>query len=202
MGTDRRDPTRERQRLASEAARLLAAGGAVDAADARERIARRLGIHDRRELPSLRAIEQELFAHQQLFQADRQPAALRRRRAAAVPAMRALAAFAPRLVGAVLTGTADDHSGIELLLHTDEPEAVLRQLVELAIPAQATTRRVRRERGATDEVPGFDFIADGLPFRLTVLPTAALRRAPRDADDRPLARADLAAVEALLAETP
>lgn len=193
---------RDRQRVAAEAVRLLASGAEREVAAARTRAAQRLGVRDEASLPRREEIEQQLRAHLALFRGTRQRAELRRRREAALPAMSLLAAFAPRLVGAVLAGTADAHSPVELLLHADEPEAVARLLIEHGIPAEPRWRRMRLDRVRTVEVPLYAFLADELPFELTVLPASALRQAPLDGDGHALARAGRADVEALLAASP
>ncbi len=115
--------------------------------------------------------------------------------------MRFLAAFEPRLVGAVLEGTADAHSAVCLHVFNDSAEAVELYLREHGVPAETQTRRLRNSRDSQPEYPVLLFVADELPFDLTVLPRDALRQAPMDRmDDRPMRRASLAQVEMLLNE--
>jgi hypothetical protein len=192
---------RNRRRIAQEAARLMSEHGIRDFRHAKRKAADRLGIHDEQALPRNSEIEQALREHQRLFQADEQPPALRARREAACEAMRFFAAFQPRLVGGVLDGTADIHSTICLQLFSDEPSAVVRFLDEHGIPHEQQARKLRLTRTVHGEFPAFQFVADGLPFELVVLPPAALRQAPLDRiDERPMRRAALGAVEALLAD--
>jgi hypothetical protein len=114
--------------------------------------------------------------------------------------MRFLHAFEPRLVGAVLEGTADAHSAICLHVFSDDPEAVGLFLREHGVPFETQTRRLRSSRDAQADYPVLLFAADELPFDLTVLPRDALRQAPLDRiDEKPMRRAPLAAVEELLA---
>lgn len=194
--------TRERrQRVAHEAARLIAEGGIRDFHQAKRKAAQRLGIHDDASLPRNREIEDALRTRQRLFHRHDQPAELRRRRAAALPALEFFAAFSPRLVGPVLDGTADALSPVALHLHSDDPEAVARWLQDHRIPAQPRRRQLRLDRERTLEAPVWLFSADGLAFDLTVLPEAALRQAPLSPiDERPMARAGIARVRALLAD--
>ncbi|HET7843988.1 MAG TPA: hypothetical protein VFL14_07545, partial [Xanthomonadales bacterium] len=136
---------------------------------------------------------------QRLFQGDSQPRVLRERREAAVEGMKFFARFEPRLVGAVLEGTADEHSAVCLHLFSDDPHAVQWFLDEQRIPYDESSRKLRIERERWEEFPAYLFSADGVPFDLTVLPRDALRQAPVDrVDERPMARASLSAVEALL----
>jgi len=110
-----------------------------------------------------------------------------------------LARFEPRLVGAVLEGTADHHSAVCLHLFCDDPEAVPHFLHERGIPFEVHNRRVRENRDRYEEYPAYLFQADGLPFDLTVFPRVALRQAPLGrVDERPMQRASLSAVDALL----
>lgn len=193
---------RNRLRIAQEAARLMSEHGIRDFHHAKLKAAERLGILDTPSLPRNLEIEQALREHQRLFLADSQPQWLRQRREAAVEAMRFLAAFEPRLVGAVLEGTADLHSAVCLHVFSDDPEAVGLYLREHGVPLETQTRRLRTSRDEQPDYPVLLFAADELPFDLTVLPRDALRQAPLDhIDDRPMSRASLTQVEMLLAET-
>lgn len=190
---------RNRLRIAQEAARLMSEHGIRDFHHAKLKAAERLGILETQALPRNLEIEQALREHQRLFLADSQPQLLRQRREAAVEAMRFLAAFEPRLVGAVLEGTADAHSAVCLHVFSDDPEAVGLYLSEHGVPIETQTRRLRNNRDDQPEYPVLLFAADALPFDLTVLPRNALRQAPLDrTDDRPMRRAALAQVEMLL----
>ena len=192
---------RNRLRIAQEAARLMSEHGIRDFHHAKLKAAERLGVLDAQALPRNHEIEQALREHQRLFHADSQPQLLRQRRVAAVEAMRFLQRFEPRLVGAVLDGTADEHSAICLHVFNDDPEAVSLFLHEHGVPAETQTRRLRISRDEQAEYPVLLFAADALPFDLTVLPHDALRQAPLNRiDDKPLRRAPLATVEALLVE--
>jgi len=193
--------TRERrQRLAHEAARLMAEGGIRDFQMAKRKAAQRLGIFDDASLPQNREIEDALRDYQRLFLGDRQQADLRHRREAALRALEFFNAFQPRLVGPVLDGTADAHSPVLLHLHSDDADAVPRWLDEQGIPAQARTRRLRLDREREAEVPAWLFGAEGLGFEVLVLPLDGLRQAPLSAiDEKPMRRASAAQLRTLLA---
>ncbi len=192
---------RNRLRVAQEAARLMSEHGIRDFHHAKLKAAEHLGILDGQALPRNLEIEQALREHQRLFLADSQPKLLLQRREAALEAMRFLSQFEPRLVGAVLEGTADAHSAVCLHVFSDDPDAVELYLRELGVPVESQVRRLRYGQGEQPEYPVLLFAADELPFDLTVLPRDAIRQAPLDrADDRPMRRAGLAQVEMLLAE--
>lgn len=192
---------RSRLRVAQEAARLMSEHGIRDFHHAKLKAAERLGVLDAQALPRNHEIEQALREHQRIFQADSQPQRLRARREAAIEAMRFLAPYQPRLVGAVLEGTADAHSAVCLHVFCDESEAVEHFLRERGVPAETQSRRLRISRTEQVEYPVLLFSADGIPFDLTVLPLDALRQAPLDRiDERPMRRASLSTVETLLDE--
>ncbi len=187
-----------RRRVALEAARLISEHGIRDYGHAKRRAADRLGVWDEQALPRNAEIEDALREHQRLFQAVSQPQALRARREGARAAMRFLARFEPRLVGAVLEGTADAHSAVCLHVFSDDLDAVARFLGERGVSTETQSRRIRLDRERELQTPVLLFSADDLSFDLTVLPLDALRQAPLDPiDGRPQLRASLASVEAL-----
>lgn len=192
--------TRERrQRLAVEAARLMAEGGMRDFHQAKLKAAQRLGIADDASLPRNREIEAALREHQRLFNHDH-AAGLHQRREAALRALEFFHAFDPRLVGPVLEGTADVHSAVALHLYSDDADAVQRCLEQHGIPAEVRSRRLRLDREREGDFPVWLFSADGLSFDLTVLPLDVLRQAPLSGiDEKPMKRASLAQLRLLLA---
>lgn len=192
--------TRERRhRLAHEAARLMAEGGLRDYHQAKLKAAERLGIHDDAALPRNREIADALREYQRLFKRDAS-GLLRERREAAGRAMAFFAEFDPRLVGAVLDGTADAHTPVALHLHSDDPEAVARFLEMHRIPATSRGRRLRLDREREATAPVWIFSAEGFTFDLTVLPIDVLRQAPlASVDDKPMRRASAAQLRQLLA---
>jgi hypothetical protein len=194
--------TRERrQRLALEAARLMAEGGMRDYHQAKLKAAERLGIHDDASLPRNREIEEALRQYQRLFVGEAHHVALALRRQAALHALEFFAAFHPRLVGPVLEGTADAHSPVQLHLHSDDVDSVDRWLQDQRIPADRRSRRVRLDRERELEVAAWVFTAEDLLIDVAVLPYDALRQAPLSAlDERPMKRASLAQLRELVAQ--
>jgi len=190
-----------RQRLAHEAARLMALTGMDDYGQAKRKAARQLGIVDEAMLPRNEEIHAALRGYQRLFQGRSQPQALRKRREVAAQALAFFADFSPRLTGPVLDGTADAHSPIVLHLHAEDGDEVARFLMESDIPADTRTVTVRLDKKRTLDVPEWHFMADDVPFELKVLPLSALHQAPLSAfDDKPAPRATAAQVRGLLEE--
>jgi hypothetical protein len=189
-----------RQRLATEAARLMAEGGFRDFQQAKLKAASRLGIHDDASLPRNSEIEAALREYQRLFQGDSQRAALRLRRESALQALAFFAPFSPRLVGSVLDGTADANAPVQLQVYSDDADAVARFLDDHDIPAELRDRQLRLDRERSADAPVWLFSADGLVFDLTVLPHDALRQAPLSSiDEKPMRRASATQLRALLA---
>jgi hypothetical protein len=188
-----------RRRVAVEAARLISEQGIRDYHFAKRKAAERLGVPLDSALPKNSEIEQALREHQRLFAGKDHADHLRHLREVAAEALRFFAEFDPRLVGAVLDGSADRYSAVCLQLFADEPEAVARFLGERHIPFEEHDRELRLTRELRKQFPAFVFSADGTPVDLTVLPLALRRQAPLDRDgDKPMQRAGAATLQALL----
>lgn len=85
-------------------------------------------------LPSNEMVEDEVRAHQALFQSDSQPAELAALRQLALRWMIRLAEFRPHLGGAVWRGTANRHTSIRIDLYCDDPKAAEIEFINLGIP--------------------------------------------------------------------
>src|SRR5689334_8771779 len=93
-----------RERLAQEAARLMAENGIADFGLAKRKAAERLGVRGARALPTNAQIQASLVERQRLFEPEEHEHRLAELRRVAADVMLGLEAFAPRLVGAVLAG--------------------------------------------------------------------------------------------------
>ncbi len=191
-----------RLRLAQEAARIIEEEGIRDFHSAKRKAAAHLGATDTRNMPSNTEIEQALIEYQRLFKADTQPNHLRELREAALHALRFFTRFHPRLVGSVLSGTANAHSDVNLHLFTDVPEDVALFLMQEGIPYDTGERRLRLSNGDSANYPVYRFLAGDTRLDLTVFPIDGERQAPRSpVDGKPMRRAGLAAVEELLKDS-
>ena len=190
-----------RLRLAQEAARIIEEEGIRDFHSAKRKAAAHLNATDTRNMPSNTEIEQALIEYQRLFKADTQPNHLRELREAALHALRFFTRFHPRLVGSVLSGTANAHSDVNLHLFTDVPEDVALFLMQEGIPYDTGERRLRLGNGDSANYPVYRFLAGEIRLDLTVFPIDGERQAPRSpVDGKPMRRAGLTAVEELLKE--
>ncbi len=165
-----------RQRLAHEAARILAEQGGHDYRRAGRKAAERLRCHDRHLLPSNAEIEQALREYQQLYSGSEHEAGLRRLRTLALDAMEALREFSPRLVGPVLSGSADQFSPIVLHLFSDTPEQISFFLLDRKIPWRDGEKKIRYPDGSTSRQPQFRFQADDTEMELVWFPVEKLRQ--------------------------
>ena len=113
--------------------------------------------------------------------------------------MEELSLFEPRLVGAVLSGTATINCSIELHLFADAPESVAGALARTGINFTDCQRRYRFSGRQVELVPGFSFVSRGERIVLLVFAENGLREAPLSpVDQRPMQRAASAKVRALL----
>lgn len=175
--------------VALGAARLIAEDG-LDYASAKRRAAAELvGERDaRRALPDNAAVERELRSYLRLFGGELHRQRLAALRATALGWMQDLAPFSPHLVGAVLNGTATEHSDIRLHLYTDCAKDVEMVLLDRGLAFEAGEAPSRAEHGpaALEELslviaPRSDHLPRRVGLVLTVYPTDAIRMAPRRA---------------------
>lgn len=187
--------------IAQEAARVLAEDGISDFGLAKRKAAARQGVRDlHNNLPTNIEIERALIERQRLFGGAGRDDRLRELRAAALKAMRLLARYEPRLVGPVLTGTATEHSDVQLHLFADDVAAVAIDLMGRGIPFEQVERRMKRVAGGWVAVPAYRFVAGDVTVEVAVFAYDAMREAPASAvDGRPMRRAALREVESLLA---
>ena len=186
----------QRRWLAEQAARCMSEDAIDDPSKALRRVLARQGAtQDRRQWPEPSEILAALRDYQRLFRGGEQASHLMARREAAIEAMRFFAAFRPYLTGAVLEGTADAHSAVQLHLHHDDPDALLRFLLEHDIAHRVGERRIHLDPQRLVPVPFVSFVADDIDFELWLLPTISARQTPLASDGRtPMCRAGLSSV--------
>ena len=190
---------RARLMVAQEAARIVVNQGIRDYGLAKKKAAERLGLSNRGSLPGNREIEQAVSEHLQLFAGDTHWDRLQTLRSAALSAMEVLASFSPRLVGPVLSGTADPHSAVNLHVFADSPEMVALTLDGRGIGYRPYERRLKSRRDQFETYAGFEFHHGEATVQSTVFPIDGIRQAPMSpVDGKPMKRADEKAVRELL----
>jgi len=192
---------RTRKLLAIEAAKIMAENGVKDFYAAKRKAAMRLGMPNTRHLPRNIEIEQALSEHQRLFKHHTQPSRLMELRQTTLRVMRFLQIFNPHLVGPVLSGTADQHSEINIHVFTDTPEDVARHLLEESIPFKVAERRLNQSKGLATRYPAYYFMAGDTGIEITVFPINGIRQAPLSpVDGKPMSRASMTALDQLISQ--
>jgi hypothetical protein len=189
-----------RRALAQEAARIMAEHGISDFFVAKRKAAERLGLQDGiAALPKNTEIESALAEYQRLFGAESHLESLKAQRRAALCAMERLREFEPRLVGAVLSGTATEYSEVQLHLFADCAESVALKLIDSGISHEVTEKRVRMSPERVLAYPGLRFELEEHSIEVTVFPPDGIRQAPvSPVDGRPMRRASAPEVQALI----
>lgn len=196
-----REDERTRALLVQACARIMAEEGVRDYLVAKRKAAQRLGISSRALMPSNVEIDAAVHEYQRLFLAGTRPEVLNRLRSGALGAMRFFEQFRPRLVGAVLSGTASPDTDVQLHLFADAPEEVQFYLMRHEIPFETGARRLRVGAGGYESFPTFAFGAGDVNVDLTIFPPESEREAPRSpVDGRPMKRATLRDLALLIAD--
>ena len=137
-----------RTELAVTAARLIAEEG-CEYGQAKRRALHEIlgeGADRRTTMPDNSEVEHELRRYLKLFGGAEHRSLLRARRALAAQLMQTLHEFDPHLTGAVLNGTATQHSDIHLQLFVDSAKDVELRLIDLDIDFDV-------DEGGADERP-------------------------------------------------
>ena len=169
----------------------MAQQGIGDFLQAKRKAAERLGVDDAAVLPKNIEIEAALREYQRLFGGQSHDKTLKEQRKIALQAMQMLREFQPRLVGPVLTGTATDHSEINLHVFADTSESVVLKLMDIGVPHEVHERRVRMDAERTLAYPALRFESRDWVIDATVFPIDGIRQAPYSpVDGKPMKRAD------------
>ena len=145
-----------RTELAVTAARLIAEEGCEYAQAKRRAVQEILGEGARRStMPDNSEVEHELRRYLKLFGGPAHRALLAALRSIAADTMQTLHEFDPHLIGAVLNGTATEHSDIHLQLFVDSAKDVELRLINLGIEFDVDDGDADGERPAALEKVNF-----------------------------------------------
>jgi len=189
----------QRQAIAVEAARIIVQEGQRNYGAAKRKAAERLGTASARHLPSNHEIEQELRTYQTLF-VDGQDEQVDMLQHVALEIMQHFAELRPRIAGPVLEGTADQFSSITLHVFSDNPDDMVRLLMDLKIPYVASERRLRwyDQKYRSIQVLNIDW--RGHACELCLFASNDLRQPPPSpVDGQPQRRASITQLRALMA---
>lgn len=196
-----------RQRIAQQAARMMAEEGISDYAYAKKKAGKQIGVTDKQSLPSNVEIEEEIKLYNQLYLSDVQPEHLAGLRKNALFTMELLEQFKPHLTGAVLDGTAGLGTETHIHLFADSAKDVEIFLLNENIPFEVNekTHRVlndgkRDKRGdGRKKVPVFTLETELGLIQVSVFQVDDVRVATkRTADGSNAARADITRVRRLM----
>lgn len=190
-----------RAEIAAAAARLIAEDGA-DYATAKKKAAKQIlgNTKVRGEImPDNAQIEEEVRIYNELFLGDSQPARLLHLRKLAVRLMEELAQFSPYLTGAVLNGTAGEHSDIHLQLFAASAKDVEIFLINKNVDFEVSETAHFKGRGEPVETLSFMWNREGV--HLALYESDDLRGAIKGTPDGKPVRANVETVRALIAET-
>ena len=173
-----------RAEIAAAAARMIAEDGA-DYGTAKRKAAKQI-VGDARVasdlLPDNAQIEEEVRIYNELFFGDTQPGRLLHLRKLALRLMEDLAQFNPHLAGAVLNGTAGEHSDIHLYLFADSAKDV--EIFLLNKNVQFEVSETAHFAGRKDMVETVSFMWHNEGVHLSLYQTDDLRLAPKGPERR------------------
>ncbi|NMM27066.1 MAG: hypothetical protein HHJ12_07205 [Glaciimonas sp.] len=188
-----------RGEIAAAAARMIVQDGA-DYASAKRRAARQIlgetKVHGDI-LPDNGQIENEVRIYHTLFSGETQPTRLLHLRTLALRLMQDLAQFNPYLSGAVLNGTAGEHSELHLQLFTDNPKDVAVFLLNKNVSFDVSETPRPKHRGSRDPIETLSFLWRHEGVHLAIYGPDDLRSSNKSKSER----ANLAALKALIAES-
>ena len=187
-----------RAEIASAAARMIAEDGA-DYGTAKRNAAKQI-LGDARVsgdlLPDNQQIEDEVRLYNELFFADSQPARLLHLRELALALMEELAPFNPHLTGAVLNGTAGEHSDIHLQLFPESAKEVEIYLLNRNINFDVSESATLSNRKQPAETLSFIWKNEGV--HLTIHEFDDLRSARQPGSGKRIERANTDTIRNLI----
>lgn len=209
-----------RAEIAATAARLIAEEGCEYAQAKRRAVHELIGDERTATIPGNAEVERELRRYLHLFEAATHAKRLAGLRGLAHSMMERLAEFEPHLTGAVLNGTATQHSDVHLHLYVDSAKDVEVFLMNAGVdfdvedgPADERPQMLERLAFLMPAPPniGLPPRTDRIGFHLHIYPRDAIRVAAPQKADRAIepelhpveasGRASLAAVRKLLQDT-
>lgn len=151
-------------------------------------------------LPDNAQIESEVREYQSLFFGQEHAQHLQHLRAIALEMMENLREFSPYLTGAVLNGTAGEHSDIHIQLFAESSKDVAVFLLNHDINYEVSEANHFLHAGRSLEI--LSFLWKGEVVHLTLYEQDDQRQIAKSAGNRRIEKADLNAVRALLKESP
>lgn len=187
----------QRLRITLEAAKIMTEEAVPDYYTAKQKAADRLGIKTR-QLPSNQEVENAIKEHLRLFGNDRHKQHLLKLRKTALQAMLFFKSHQPMLTGAVLSGTANMASSIQIHLQADHPDIIALQLIDHKIPYQSLDKYMHNMRDEKIAYPCYKFFFDDCAIELIIFQTYNNHDTPKDScNNKPITRANINIVQTL-----
>lgn len=191
-----------RAEIAALAARMIAEDGA-DYGTAKRKAAKVLLGNQKVPgdvLPDNAEIEAEVREYQSLFFGEEHAQRLQHLRLIALEIMEKLSEFSPYLTGAVLNGTAGEHSDIHIQLFAESSKDVAVFLLNHEINYEVSEANHFLHAGRSLEI--LSFLWKGEAVHLTLYEQDDQRQIAKSAGNRRIEKADLNAVRTLINESP
>ena len=179
---------------------MIAEDGMIDFGAAKRKAARQMGVTTPGLLPDNHEMEAALRAQQAIFQSISQPAECAGLRKIAVEVMRWLDRYSPWLVGAVLSGSANHFSPIELEIVAEDAKQLEMFFINEGTQFEMRTMLVDQlqTNALRYSISIYEISFQEYPVVITLYQHHAMRAAHHPRDSFKRARAQLADVEALL----
>lgn len=189
-----------RMEIAMAAARMIAEDG-TDYATAKRKAAKLILGNSKTHgdvMPDNAQIEAEVREYQALFMGDEQPARLKALRLLALELMQTFERFHPRLVGAVVNGTASEHTDIHIQLFPESSKDVAVFLLNADVDYVVGETGHANQRGELVETYSFMWKNEGV--HLTMYEPDDVRSASKTGNGNAQEYLNLRMLKALLNE--
>ena len=184
--------------IAQEAARIVCEELMTDYGAAKKKALARLGLPPRTALPDNAQVQQAVIEYQQLFGGAKYREHLHRMRAAALQAMQLLAAYSPRLAGAVVTGAVTTAHHVQLHAACERAEQLEIFLQNRGAKVEQDERNYRYPGGREERIPVVSFEMAGVGIDVAVFDHEGAHQVPLNPlDGKPFRRLDAVAVATL-----
>jgi len=189
-----------RMEIAMAAARMIAEDG-TDYATAKRKAAKLILGNSKTPgdvMPDNAQVEAEVREYQALFMGDEQPARLKTLRLLAGELMQTFERFHPRLVGAVVNGTAGEHTDIHIQLFPESSKDVAVFLLNADVDYVVGETAHAKQRGEFVETYSFMWKNEGV--HLTIYEPDDVRSASKTGNGHAQEYLNLRMLKALLTE--
>lgn len=174
----RRRSTQHNGSVAEEAARVICEEAVTDYRLAKRKAIERLGLPPNAPQPDNARVEAAVIEYQRLYGGREYADHLCAMRRVAVKALRLLASFEPRLVGAAVSGAVSTAHRVQLHAFADKAEQLDIFLQDRGIPYKEDERDYRYPDGSQATIPIVHFEADTVGVDVAMFPPDELRHPP------------------------